>query len=192
MGRIKKAVQLTENPHLNLYELETQDRKGHPGRYYVASRAKHTEDLELVRKQQKPDGVIIYSLYGEKKDKVVLVRQYRYPYAETTLEIPAGKMDRGPENAEEAGRRELSEETGLTAGQMISMGEIWPSPGFMDERLYLYCAKELAQGACHPDADEFVEIVRMPFEELCQRVASGEIHDAKTVAAVGKMLIMGL
>lgn len=88
--------------------------------------------------------------------------------------------------------RELSEETGLTAGQMISMGEIWPSPGFMDERLYLYCAKELAQGACHPDADEFVEIVRMPFEELCQRVASGEIHDAKTVAAVGKMLIMGL
>ena len=192
MGRIKKAVQLTENPHLNLYELETQDRKGHPGCYYVASRAKHTEDLELVRKQQKPDGVIIYSLYGEKRDKVVLVRQYRYPYAETTLEIPAGKMDRGPENAEEAGRRELSEETGLTAGQMISMGEIWPSPGFMDERLYLYCAKELAQGACHPDADEFVEIVRMPFEELCQRVASGEIHDAKTVAAVGKMLIMGL
>ena len=96
------------------------------------------------------------------------------------------------ENRMVTGRRELSEETGLTAGQMISMGEIWPSPGFMDERLYLYCAKELAQGACHPDADEFVEIVRMPFEELCQRVASGEIHDAKTVAAVGKMLIMGL
>ena len=124
--------------------------------------------------------------------EVYMVRQFRYPMGRELLEIPAGKMDRGPENAEEAGRRELSEETGLTAGQMISMGEIWPSPGFMDERLYLYCAKELAQGACHPDADEFVEIVRMPFEELCQRVASGEIHDAKTVAAVGKMLIMGL
>ena len=123
---------------------------------------------------------------------VTLVRQYRYPYETTTLEIPAGKMDQGPENAENCGRRELSEETGLVAGTMIPMGEIWPSPGFMDERLHLVCAKELTQGEVHPDEDEFVEIVRMPFEELCQRIASGEIHDAKTVAAIGKALIMGL
>ena len=123
---------------------------------------------------------------------VTLVRQYRYPYETTTLEIPAGKMDQGPENAENCGRRELSEETGLVAGTMIPMGEIWPSPGFMDERLHLFCAKELTQGEVHPDEDEFVEIVRMPFDELCQRIASGEIHDAKTVAAIGKALIMGL
>ena len=123
---------------------------------------------------------------------VTLVRQYRYPYETTTLEIPAGKMDQGPENAENCGRRELSEETGLVAGTMIPMGEIWLSPGFMDERLHLFCAKELTQGEVHPDEDEFVEIVRMPFEELCQRIASGEIHDAKTVAAIGKALIMGL
>ena len=123
---------------------------------------------------------------------VTLVRQYRYPYETTTLEIQAGKMDQGPENAENCGRRELSEETGLVAGTMIPMGEIWPSPGFMDERLHLFCAKELTQGEVHPDEDEFVEIVRMPFDELCQRIASGEIHDAKTVAAIGKALIMGL
>ena len=123
---------------------------------------------------------------------VTLVRQYRYPYETTTLEIPAGKMDQGPENAENCGRRELSEETGLVAGTMIPMGDIWPSPGLMDERLHLFCAKELTQGEVHPDEDEFVEIVRMPFEELCQRIASGEIHDAKTVAAIGKALIMGL
>ena len=123
---------------------------------------------------------------------VTLVRQYRNPYETTTLEIPAGKMDQGPEKAENCGRRELSEETGLVAGTMIPMGEIWPSPGFMDERLHLFCAKELTQGEVHPDEDEFVEIVRMPFEELCQRIASGEIHDAKTVAAIGKALIMGL
>ncbi|MDD6611762.1 MAG: NUDIX hydrolase [Clostridiales bacterium] len=123
---------------------------------------------------------------------VTLVRQYRYPYETTTLEIPAGKMDQGPENAENCGRRELSEETGLIARTMIPMGEIWPSPGFMDERLHLFCAKELTQGEVHPDEDEFVEIVRMPFDELCQRIASGEIHDAKTVAAIGKALIMGL
>ena len=120
------------------------------------------------------------------------MRQLRYPFDEVTLEIPAGKMDQGPENAENCGRRELSEETGLVAGTMIPMGEIWPSPGFMDERLHLFCAKELTQGEVHPDEDEFVEIVRMPFEELCQRIASGEIHDAKTVAAIGKALIMGL
>lgn len=123
---------------------------------------------------------------------VTLVRQYRYPYAETILEIPAGKMDHGPEDAEECGRRELAEETGLEAGAMISLGEIWPSPGFMDERLYLFCAKNLTQGEVHPDEDEFVEHVQMPFEELCQRIASGEIKDAKTVAAVGKALLLGL
>ncbi|MDO4173416.1 MAG: NUDIX hydrolase [Eubacteriales bacterium] len=123
---------------------------------------------------------------------VTLVRQYRYPYETTTLEIPAGKMDQGPEGALACGQRELSEETGLIAGQMIPMGELWPSPGFMDERLYLYCAKDLTQGEIHPDEDEFVEIVRMPFDELCERVASGEIHDAKTVAAVGKVLLLGL
>lgn len=123
---------------------------------------------------------------------VTLVRQYRYPYAETILEIPAGKMDHGPEDAEKCGRRELAEETGLEAGEMIPLGEIWPSPGFMDERLYLFCAKNLTQGPMHPDEDEFVEHVQMPFEELCQRIASGEIKDAKTVAAVGKALLLGL
>lgn len=123
---------------------------------------------------------------------VTLVRQYRYPYETTTLEIPAGKMDQGPEEALSCARRELSEETGLTAGEMIPLGEIWPSPGFMTERLYLFCAKQLTQGEMHPDEDEFVEIIQMPFEELCAKIAAGEIHDAKTVAAAGKMLMLGL
>lgn len=123
---------------------------------------------------------------------VTLVRQYRYPYETVTLEIPAGKMDQGPEDALECGRRELAEETGLRAEQMIPMGEIWPSPGFMDERLFLYCAKGLTQGETNPDDDEFVEIVRMPFDELCRMIAAGEIHDAKTVAAVGQVLVRGL
>ncbi len=123
---------------------------------------------------------------------VTLVRQWRYPYETVTLEIPAGKMDQGPEDAEECGRRELAEETGLRAEQMIPLGEIWPSPGFMDERLWLFCAKGLTQGETHPDDDEFVEIVRVPFDELCEMVGRGEIRDAKTVAAIGKALILGL
>lgn len=123
---------------------------------------------------------------------VTLVRQWRYPYETVTLEIPAGKMDQGPEDAEQCGRRELAEETGLRAEQMIPLGEIWPSPGFMNERLRLFCAKGLTQGETHPDDDEFVEIVRMPFDQLCEMVGRGEIRDAKTVAAVGKALILGL
>ena len=126
MGRIKKAVQLTENPHLNLYELETQDRKGHPGCYYVASRAKHTEDLELVRKQQKPDGVIIYSLYGEKRDKVVLVRQYRYPIDGYLYEFPAGLVEPG-EDYHDAAVREMKEETGLDL-QPIPVDNFYAKP----------------------------------------------------------------
>lgn len=137
-----------------------------------------------------PGGVGVLAI---DEDRVVtLVRQYRYPYGETILEIPAGKMDHGPENAELCGRRELEEETGLQAEQMIPLGELWPSPGFMDERLFIFCAKGLTQGEMKPDEDEFVERVRMPFEELCKMVASGEIKDAKTVAAVGKMLLLGL
>ena len=192
MERISKVNKCTDNPFLNYYELSVVHKGGNTGRYFMASRAKSEEALTLHTGQVNADGVAIYALYGEKRDRVVLVRQYRYPYETTTLEIPAGKMDQGPENAENCGRRELSEETGLVAGTMIPMGEIWPSPGFMDERLHLFCAKELTQGEVHPDEDEFVEIVRMPFEELCQRIASGEIHDAKTVAAIGKALIMGL
>lgn len=137
-------------------------------------------------------GVGVLPIADDEARTVTLVRQYRYPYETTTLEIPAGKMDQGPEEALECGRRELAEETGLRAEQMIPMGELWPSPGFMDERLHLFCAKGLTQGEVHPDEDEFVEIVRMPFAELCERIASGEIHDAKTVAAIGKAIIMGL
>ncbi len=137
-----------------------------------------------------PGGVGILPI--DENRNVTLVRQYRYPYGETILEIPAGKMDHGAEDAEACGRRELAEEKGFEAKEMIFLGEIWPSPGFMDERLRLFCAKGLKQGDVHPDEDEFVEQVTMSFEELCGLVASGEIKDAKTVAAVGKMLLLGL
>lgn len=137
-----------------------------------------------------PGGVGILPL--DEDGNVTLVRQYRYPYGEVILEIPAGKMDQGPEGHLACGIRELAEETGLIPEKMIYLGEIWPSPGFMDERLHLYCAKGLTQGETHPDEDEFVEVVKMPLSELKVRIVSGEIKDAKTVVAVGKVLMMGL
>lgn len=123
---------------------------------------------------------------------VILVRQFRYPYGQTLLEIPAGKIDRGPEGHLACGARELREETGYTAGRMIYMGEMYPSPGFLTEVLHLYCALDLHSGACDPDEDEFVETVSMPFTELEKLVASGSIRDGKTIAAVCKARLMGL
>lgn len=123
---------------------------------------------------------------------VLLVRQFRYPYGETLLEIPAGKIDHGPEGHLACGVRELQEETGCTAREMLYMGATYPSPGFLTEVLHLYCAKGLTEGASSPDEDEFVETVRMPVEALEEKIAAGEIRDAKTIAAMYKARLLGL
>ena len=115
---------------------------------------------------------------------VYLVRQFRYPYGEVLLEIPAGKMDQGPEGHLACGVRELREETGLTAERMIYLGRMYPSPGFLDEVLHLYAATGLHQGACQPDEDEFLQVERLPLETVCRMIADDEIRDGKTIAAV--------
>lgn len=123
---------------------------------------------------------------------VVLVRQFRYPYGEVVYEIPAGKMDHGPEDAEACGVRELREETGFTAGRMVPLGEIYPSPGFLTEVVYLYAALDLVPGPSQPDEDEFVEHVTMPFAELEKRIMDNEIKDGKTVVAAYRARLKGL
>ena len=123
---------------------------------------------------------------------VVLVRQFRYPYGEVIYEIPAGKMDHGPEDAVACGVRELREETGFTAGRMVPLGEIYPSPGFLTEVVYLYAALDLVPGPSQPDEDEFVEHVTMPFAELEKRIMDNEIKDGKTVVAAYRARLKGL
>ena len=78
MAKITGITKKTENPFVNLYELDRESKTGKKGKYYVASRAKSEKDLKLVTGKNSPDGVVIYSLYGEKQDKVILIRQYRY------------------------------------------------------------------------------------------------------------------
>ncbi len=112
MSKIRKINKQTENRFLNLYDLEAEDRVGGDIHYYVSSRAKTPDDLKINTRNEKPDGVIIYSLYGEKKDKVVLVRQYRYPLDDYVYELPSGLVDPG-ETYRQAGIREMKEETGL-------------------------------------------------------------------------------
>lgn len=123
---------------------------------------------------------------------VILVRQFRYPYAEVLYEIPAGKLDHGAENIEDCGRRELKEETGYTAQTMIPLGKVYPSPGFLNEIVYLYAAKGLTAGQTSPDEDEFVEHIRMPFAEFEKKIDSDEISDAKTVMAAYRAKLKGL
>ena len=113
------------------------------------------------------------------------VRQFRYPMQKLMLEIPAGKLDRG-EDHRLCAERELSEETGLAADQLIYLGGICTSPGFSDEMLHIYLALGLHPGECHPDDDEFLELERHHIDELTDKVMSGEIEDAKTVIAVLK------
>lgn len=135
---------------------------------------------EVVRH---PGGVAVIPLDAD--DRVITVRQFRYPFYRVVEELPAGKLDPG-EDPLEAARRELSEEVGATAGQMIYLGSLLASPGFCDEELHLYLGLDLTEGECHPDPDEFLERQRVPFDTMVERVMSGELQDAKTVAGILK------
>lgn len=112
MSRIEEIKKQTDNHHLNLYELKAKNRLGGDTKYFVASRSEKKENLKICTRDEKPDGVIIYSLYGEKRDRVILVRQYRYSLDDYIYEFPAVLVDEG-ENYQEAGIREMKEETGL-------------------------------------------------------------------------------
>ncbi len=112
MKRIYGVKQQTRNRFLNLYELDTRSREGIPGRYFVASRAESPDALKAVSGHRRADGVILYGVYGENRDKIVLIRQYRYPLGDYVYEFPAGLVEPG-EDVQAAGIREMMEETGL-------------------------------------------------------------------------------
>lgn len=115
--------------------------------------------------------------------RVVMLRQYRYAVGETLWEVPAGKLDPG-EGLEACARRELEEETGYVAGELISLGSIYPTPGFCDERIHLYVARDLRPGTQAHDATESLQPEPMRFEAAVAMAESGEITDAKTVIAL--------
>ncbi len=143
----------------------------------------HVAKREVV---DHPGGVAILPWNGD--GTVTVVRQYRYPFARVLTEIPAGKLEPG-EQPRPAALRELREETGAQAGELIDLGAIYPSPGFCREQVYLYLARDLSYGECRPDQDEFLQVLRVPFDELLDQVMAGEIRDGKTVAAVLKARI---
>lgn len=123
------------------------------------------------------------------RNNVLTVTQYRYVFARPLLEIPAGKLESG-EDPVSGALRELREETGAVPDEFLPMGRIIPAPGCYGEVLYLFLAKGLQFQECRPDEDEFLIQERIPFEEMVHRIMSGEIEDAKTIAAVLKAKLL--
>ena len=121
--------------------------------------------------------------------EVVAVKQYRYPIGRVTIEIPAGKLDKG-EDILTAAKRELSEETGVESADIEYMGGLYPSVAYTDEIIHMYVAKNLVYGDSHTDDDEFLNVVKIPLAEFAQMVMNGEIQDAKTMAAILKVARM--
>lgn len=135
-----------------------------------------------------PGGVAILPL--DEDNNVTLVRQYRYPIGRELLELPAGKLDHGAEDHLPGAKRELSEETGLEGEDFTYLGYILASPGFCDEALHMYLARGLTRKERHPDEDEFLDVVTMPFHQLVEQVMDGTITDAKTVATTLKVKVL--
>ena len=118
--------------------------------------------------------------------RVLMERQYRYAHGRVMLEIPAGKLDTPDEPPLEAAKRELSEETGVTAEKYTYLGAIAPSPALIDEVIHIYLAEGLSFGEKHLDEGEFLDIEYYHLDELYKMVMNGEITDAKTQIAILK------
>lgn len=117
--------------------------------------------------------------------EVIMVKQFRYPFSEVILEIPAGKLEIG-EDPYEAVKRELEEESGAVAGKIEHIGELYTTVAILDEKIQIYLATDLTFIDSHPDEDEFLEVTKLPLSTLVDMVMNGEIKDAKTQIAILK------
>ena len=141
----------------------------------------HNSFREVVRH---PGGAAVLIV---QKGQILLERQFRFPYNKVIWEIPAGKLNPG-ENPMDAAKRELEEETGYTADELTRLVEVYPSPGYTDEIIYVFLAKNAVYRGSHPDEDEFVNVQFVPLSQAEDMIERGEICDAKTIAAILKYL----
>ena len=176
MDRIRSAKKQTNNRFLNMYELEVAHRDGKTAPYYMASRVEDPEKIKAVTKVNTPNGVIMYGVFGEKKDQVVLVRQYRYPIGGYVYEFPAGLVEPG-EELTEAGVREMYEETGLVFTPVEAGSYIKPfftTVGMTDEScgtVFGYCSGEPTSS--NQEASEEMQVVIADRAE-CRRILAEE------------------
>ena len=162
MSNIQNIQQKTHNRFLNYYELEAVHRDGSISPYYMTSRAKDASQLKAVTHQNRPDGVILYGVYGKEKDRVVLIRQYRYPLGDYVYEFPAGLVEEGEEMGA-AGVREMYEETGLTFTPVDAgcySRPFFTTVGMTDEScgmVFGYCSG--TPTSIHEEASEEIQVI---------------------------------
>ena len=125
-----------------------------------------------------PGSAVIVPVHDD--GTVELVRQYRHPAVRYLLEVPAGTLA-DDERPEAGAARELEEELGLIAEHLEKLTEFFVSPGFLEEKMWVYLATGLSEGKAHPDEDEVLDVVRLPFSDALEMITSGEIQDAKTI-----------
>ncbi|HBB95523.1 MAG TPA: hypothetical protein DC054_09040 [Blastocatellia bacterium] len=130
-----------------------------------------------------PGSAVILPAFDD--DTIALVKQYRHPAVKYLLELPAGTLN-DKERPEEGAARELEEELGLVAGKLEKLAEFFVSPGFCEEKMWLYLATDLTETAQRLEDDELIEVVRLPIDRALQMITEGEIEDAKTI--IGLML----
>lgn len=150
----------------------------------------HLDDVELENGEltfrevvDHPGGVCVAVLSD--KDELYFVRQFRYPYKEIVLELPAGKLERG-EDPFDAMKREQQEETGTTASNYVSLGKLYPSPGYCSEIIHMWACRAKTEGEQNLDADEFLEVEKLPLKKAVDMVLENEIYDSKTQVAILK------
>ena len=176
MDRIRNAKKQTNNRFLNMYELEVAHRDGKTAPYYMASRVDDPEKIKAVTKVNTPNGVIMYGVFGEKKDHVVLVRQYRYPIGSYVYEFPAGLVEPG-EELTEAGIREMYEETGLVFTPVEAgcyMKPFFTTVGMTDEScgtVFGYCSGTPTN--THQESSEDIQVIIADRDE-CRRILKEE------------------
>ncbi|HEY0404682.1 MAG TPA: NUDIX hydrolase [Pyrinomonadaceae bacterium] len=142
---------------------------------YTVREGEHTYQREVVHH---PGGASVVAVFDDQT--IALVRQYRHPTLRFVLELPAGRLE-APERPEDCAARELEEEIGVRAGSMEKLAEFFTTPGFCEEKLWVYLATELTETQQNLEEDEVVEIVRVTFQRALEMIASGEIEDAKTI-----------
>ena len=168
--RVLSVEKKTDNQFLNMYDIAYENKVGGQGIYHIASRAPSVETLKMNTRLNRPDGVIIYALYGPRRDKVVMVRQYRFSIDDYVYEFPAGLVDAG-ETYAEAGKRELKEETGLDftpvkANEMFSK-PLFTTIGMTDEScatVYGYASGNISKAGLEDNED--LEVVLADRKEV--------------------------
>lgn len=187
MSGIGNIRQVTQNRFLNYFELDAVHRDGRVSPYYMASRAADAGHLKAVTRENKPDGVILYGVYGEARDRVVLIRQYRYPLGDYVYEFPAGLVEEGEEMTA-AGIREMYEETGLTFSPVEAgcySRPFFTTVGMTDEScgmVFGYCSGQPTN--LHQEPGEEIQVI------LADRAEAKRILREENVAVMCAYMLM--